>query len=79
MLFFVNRTKYLKDGGYKSSEEMVYTEQQKAEAKFHDNLAKDMVDETLSGSRCIVTNSEGGLVANKKWGTLIEEPQTEAE
>lgn len=76
MIYFVTRVKYLADGGYKKSEVMDYTDKNSALAKFHTNLGTDLVDSTLSGGLCMVMNSDGGILAIDKWGTLTQ-PQTE--
>lgn len=56
----------------------VYTSLEKAEADFHEQVAKDMKNTTLGGSLNYVTNSDGGIypTLNKKWG-LMEEVEPE--
>lgn len=52
----------------------MYTELEKAEADFYEQVDKDMKNEKLGGSLNYVTNSEGGIYPelNKKWGVMEE-------
>jgi hypothetical protein len=79
--FYVVRVKWLKDGTIKKSELMSYEKKEQAIAKYHSNMATDMVDETLSGSMCTVLDALGGCVLNDYWGsmTVNEEENSETE
>lgn len=68
--WFVVRVKYLKDGTYKKSELMDYPTWNQAVAKFHQNLATDMVDDTLRGSMCVVLNEYGAVDQQAYWGDI---------
>ena len=74
--YFVVRVKWLKDGGIKKSELMSYPTYEQAVSKFHSNLATDMVDETLSGSMCVVLDMTGNQVKQDSWGHWVEEQPT---
>lgn len=79
-MYYVMRVKFLKDGTTKKSEVMDYESRTDALAKFHTNLGTDMVDESLKGSMCTVTNSHGGQEAKEYWGeTDIDVPVDPAE
>lgn len=67
-MYFVTRVKFLKNGEIKKSELMSYEDRNTAVAKFHSNLGTDMVDDTLKGSMCTVTNSHGGQECKEYWG-----------
>ena len=71
--FFVVRVKWLAAGGIKKSELMSYPTYEQAVAKFHSNLATDLVDESLTGSMCSVLNMDGTLVKQDCWGHWVEE------
>lgn len=74
-MFFVTRVKYLKTGEVKKSDLMSYDTLNQALAKFHTNLGTDMVDDTLKGSMCTVTNSHGGQEAKEYWGYTDIDPE----
>ena len=65
--YYVIRIRFLKDGTIKKSEVMEYDPQRQAEAKFHNNLATDMADDTLQGSTCMVINAYGGVSNVEHW------------
>lgn len=71
MKYYVIRIKYLLDGTEKKSEIMSYDTITRAVAKFHSNMGTDMLDESLKGVLCMVVNSEGGILENKKWNAEI--------
>ena len=73
--YYVVRVKFLKDGTQKKSELMDYATRQEAIAKFHDNLATDMKDATLSGSMCTVINSHGGQEVKEYWTNEVSESE----
>lgn len=71
-MFYVVRVKYLKDGTEKRSELMAYETRTQALAKFHQNLATDLVDDTLKGSMCVVLNEHGGTEEKEYWEAPAE-------
>ena len=68
--YYVVRVKWLKDGIIRKSELMSYETQTEAVAKYHSNMAADMVDDTLSGSMCSVLNALGQNILNDYWGHM---------
>lgn len=54
---------------------------EEAIAEFHSQLAKDMKNDTLGWSLCMVINSDGGIHKNEKWTReeIQPEPQPEEE
>lgn len=70
--FYVIRVRFLKDGTVKKSEVMSYSTYRQAEAKFHNNLATDMADDTLIGSTVMVMDAYGSVTNVEHWENEVE-------
>lgn len=77
--YFVARVKTLKDGTFRKSELMDYTDKQTAIAKLYTNIGADMGDDTLDGSMCTVLDIHGNEVKRDYWTTETPAPEEVSE
>lgn len=72
MKYFLNRVKFLANGGVKAQEPSVHDDLHSAQAKFHRNVGTDMDDSTLSGSVSMITDEKGNPYDAYSWGEVKE-------
>lgn len=72
MRYYLQRVKYLKNGGTKIILATEHKSLVEAQAKYHRNISEDILDETLSGSLSVIINSKGMREDFYEWGEIIE-------
>lgn len=69
--FYLQRVKFLKSGGTKIILATEHNSLAEAQAKYHRNISEDLLDETLSGSVSVITDSTGERHDRYSWGEIL--------
>lgn len=73
MRFYVIRCEWNKVANAENREMYAFDTRDKAIAKFHDVMSKDINNATLSKALCVVLNSFGNVEVKEYWEEKVEE------